>query len=932
MSRAAALVQTFIRCHREIALFCGRTMEGRLRAWSRAASGAIIIVSAFVRCAPAAEQSDDLSTLQQRVEKLGESLRQSQKLSDDLDAARHSLVQAEAEFGPNHLRIVPWLKKLSSLYLGQGRYDEAEPFIRRALAIEEHALGPNHQDVERDLNGLASVYRAERRYAEAEPLVKRALAIAEKARGPDHPDVASYLNDLAVLALDQNRYTDAESFSKRALAIDEKVPDPDERGIERDLSGLASVYRAERRYAEAEPLVKRALAIAETAHGPDQPDVASFLSDLASLYLHQNQYDDAQALFDRVLAIDEKAHGRKDPDPDGAASGLAELYILKHDVGRSRDFWERSMGFTARKNLFAKNDSERDEDNRKRWGYIKFASRVFSEYPTAAPNLPGILFEIAQWTQFPLVDESVHKMVWRSYWTNVNPRLAPLLRERQDLVEKGLSTYDAQHRVYEIDTQLKKSLPNFSDIEPIAGIQSVESIQARLRSDEVLLLFLDTPELKSWPEETFIWVVTKTDLRWVRSVLGTAALTREVAALRCGLDYAGSWIGSLCQDLLKVVYTPQDYKLGKPLPFDLARAHELYRALFGQIEDLIKDKHLLIVASGPLMQLPFQVLVTEPPKFATPTSFADYRDVAWLSRKYAISLMPTVSSLEALRGLDNESHASEPYIGFGNPLLEGEPMKYPDDIIRAKLAREAHCATASQQKIASVLDPELLTRMGVRSNGGLADLADIRSWAPLPEAADELCDVAQSVGVNPTTHVYLGERATEAQVKRLSDSGTLAKYRIVHFATHGSLAGELSGMSEPGLLLTPPDKASENDDGYLAASEIAKLKLNADWVILSACNTAAGRAKGAEALSGLAASFFYAGARSLLVSHWEVASEPTVKLITKAVDELKRDPNIGRAEALRRSMVSMIANGKNYEAHPAFWAPFVLVGEGGADR
>jgi CHAT domain-containing protein len=134
------------------------------------------------------------------------------------------------------------------------------------------------------------------------------------------------------------------------------------------------------------------------------------------------------------------------------------------------------------------------------------------------------------------------------------------------------------------------------------------------------------------------------------------------------------------------------------------------------------------------------------------------------------------------------------------------------------------------------------------------------------------------------------------------------------------------------LLLTPPDKASETDDGYLSASEIAGLKLDADWVILSACNTAAGDARGAEALSGLARALFYAGARSLLVSHWEVASEPTVKLITKAVDELKRNPKIGRAEALRRSMLAMIDTRKDYEAHPAFWAPFVLVGEGAIAR
>ena len=150
-------------------------------------------------------------------------------------------------------------------------------------------------------------------------------------------------------------------------------------------------------------------------------------------------------------------------------------------------------------------------------------------------------------------------------------------------------------------------------------------------------------------------------------------------------------------------------------------------------------------------------------------------------------------------------------------------------------------------------------------------------------------------------------------------------------ATHGILAGELTGTHEPGLILTPPETASEADDGYLSASEIATLKLDADWVVLSACNTAAGGATNAEALSGLGRAFIYAGARSLLVSHWAVDSDATVKLITGAVSET-RDPKVGRSEAMRRSMLALIDKGSNEEAHPAYWAPFVVVGEGATGR
>ena len=193
----------------------------------------------------------------------------------------------------------------------------------------------------------------------------------------------------------------------------------------------------------------------------------------------------------------------------------------------------------------------------------------------------------------------------------------------------------------------------------------------------------------------------------------------------------------------------------------------------------------------------------------------------------------------------------------------------------------------------------------------------------------KLCNVAKAVGATEAD-ICLGARASEGEIKRLSEAGTLRSYRIVHFATHGALAGEISVSAEPGLLLTPPEKGTEVDDGYLSASEIAALKLDADWVILSACNTAAAEAKGAEALSGLARAFFYAGARALLVSHWAVDAEATVKLVTGAVERMASDRTVGRAEAMRQSMLAMIDKGETYEAHPKFWAPFVVVGEGAA--
>ncbi|MBM3539198.1 MAG: CHAT domain-containing protein, partial [Alphaproteobacteria bacterium] len=150
----------------------------------------------------------------------------------------------------------------------------------------------------------------------------------------------------------------------------------------------------------------------------------------------------------------------------------------------------------------------------------------------------------------------------------------------------------------------------------------------------------------------------------------------------------------------------------------------------------------------------------------------------------------------------------------------------------------------------------------------------------------------------------------------------------------GLMAGELSDIGEPALVLTPPSKASSDDDGVLTASEIAGLQLDADWVILSACNTAAADGTpGAEGLSGLARAFFYAGTRALLVSHWAVLSDATVKLTTKMLGESAVDSTLPRSEAHRRAMLALAADAENpHYAHPMFWAPFVVVGEGGAPQ
>jgi CHAT domain-containing protein len=640
------------------------------------------------------------------------------------------------------------------------------------------------------------------------------------------------------------------------------------------------------------------------------------------------------------------------------------LYFVQRDWVRAADFWRRSTGVIVSRAqrgtlargqaLTGKQKSEAEQLSHRFWGLVKVAYRLASKERNSDAKLRAEMFQTAQWAQSSEAAQSLRQMAARG--AKGDSRLAGLVRERQDLVTDWqqrdrarsaavaqapdkrnrqaettnvarLSAIDA--RIAEIDNRLNTDFPDYAAFVSPSPL-SVEGVQAQLRPDEALILILDTPEWEPTPEETFLWVVTKSEARWVRSDVGTRALRREVAAPRCGLDYDGAWgvAGSPCPELLKVTYTATDHLLGKPLPFHLARAHALYKALFGDVEHLIKSKHLLIVPSGALNALPFQVLVTEKPADALPSTNAGYANVAWLGTRNALTVLPAVSSLKALRADAKAIRATDAYIGFGNPLLTG-----PDGTDKGAWERQ-HCQQPESNKGVRVAQAGRAPALAPLLKGGLANVEGLRRQYALPETAEELCAVARARGMSdPDRVVNLGARATEARVKALSADGTLARAGVVHFATHGLVAGETAlfadNHAEPALLLTPPETASEEDDGLLTASEVTALKLDADWVILSACNTAAGDSVGGDALSGLARAFFYAGARALIVSHWYVDSEATVALITRAFDALKADPKIGRAEALRRGMAALIASGER-TAHPSAWAPFVVVGEGGA--
>jgi CHAT domain-containing protein len=253
----------------------------------------------------------------------------------------------------------------------------------------------------------------------------------------------------------------------------------------------------------------------------------------------------------------------------------------------------------------------------------------------------------------------------------------------------------------------------------------------------------------------------------------------------------------------------------------------------------------------------------------------------------ALILLPSVVALEQLRENIRPPQASKRFIGFGNPSFTGQAEE------RGNLRQV--------EQVCDQVNPEL-----------------IRQLEALPETAEELRRLANSVG-SSGSRLVLGDQARVETVQ----AADLQDYQIIAFATHALLPSADDCLPEPAIALTPsPEEGGRN--GLLYASDIAGLKLDASWVVLSACSTGGEGRLGGESLSGLATAFFYAGARALQVSHWAVYSSPTVILTTGTFDRYTRNPGRGRAEALRQTQLAMLEDSET--AHPVFWGAFTLVG------
>lgn len=853
------------------------------------------------------------------------------------------------------------LQAQGELAFRQARSRDAADYYRQALQLREKLLGVASIETAQSTVALASAMKGLHDFVAAEELYRSGFAMYEAHVGLEHPIIATLLNNIGQMYYLQGRFADAEKILLRALEIKRKFYAPGTLTFAETYNHLGYLYYLQKKDIKAADLFDQAVAIWSkpeykrdryrlsaavwrsvikarsgqeqialqelqvalqeliAIYGSESVSVAQVHQEIAHIQEQLGQPDKAEKSYRQGLRAAASLGNGDRLEQILINSDLAALQAGRGDLEAGlltardaikgiRKRIERYSGERALKlinelaslreaaithiDIVAQLQKGKDNQDRQELLEESFTTAQVAR----SSNVALALSRMAQ--RFAAGDGPLAELVRKQQglqlrWQEIDGLLIAAIEkpptERNSASEAALRSNQKQieKQLVSLDTQIQQDYPEYAALAR-PEVLSIKQVQQLLKPDEAMLVYL------LGERRGFAWSITPKSAELHRLAIGRGELSDAVKELRTTLTPDA--ISSL-SDI-------------RPVPMTLA--HGMYQRLMeAPLVSAARAGHVMVVADGPMQSLPLSVLVTRLPDQPIKT-LEQHRDVAWLVKEKAISILPDVGSLRMLRltlTTKNQATAGN-YLGIGDPALK-EAAK------TIALRSKQHVATRGASTLRSIIG----------ANRAAVDIDMVASLEELPDTADELKTIGKIMDPK-NARLYLRDQATQETVEKLK----LDNYRVVQFATHGLMAGDFQGLFEPALVMTPTlSEVVQEGDGLLTSSEITDLKFNADLIVLSACNTAASDGTpGAEGMSGLGRAFFYAGGRSLLLTHWSVLSDAAVSLTTGMFDHMNRDKAINKAEAMRRSKIDLInSKDKPYYAHPLFWAPFVIVGEAG---
>ena len=773
----------------------------------------------------------------------------------------------------------------------------------------------------RELN-LANVLLRQRKLTDAEFYARKSITLSLSSFGSNSIEVARGLRSLAVIVNEQGRYPEAVLLSKAALTTVRAAGATGANGtLALALRSLGTALVADGKYVEAnqvfEEMASGIKTDADMAKSYQFGDLDWVLAMLKTGKFNQ-AFDMSSAMLKRLeLSSDKNSPRAAMVRAFEAASLQAEGKWSEADVA-----YKASVPILIDQ---ARNDAENDTSSIKQQqrmtflleSYLASLAHIAKTDPSQVASVAAQAFQVADIARGSGVQRALTASAARA--SIKDPQLAGLARQEQDLqrrintlselltglrsappdqqlpavqgkVRSDIETFKSQREA--LKKEIEKKFPDYAElVEPKPA--TIERTQRLLKPDEVLVSWYFAENVG------YVWAISKQGApQFSQLPIGRKQMAKEVAQLRKALDPGVSTIDEIP-------------------PFDVALAYKLYQQILAPVEAGFKGKKvMLVVPHAELGQLPISLLVTQAtnqPAKGGPIAFSAYKTVPWLTRDIAVAQIPSVTALTALRSLPEGNPNRKSFVGFGDPYF-----------------------SSAQEKSAQKNNPTQLATRGIplklRSAPKTAGVssAELALLPRLPDTSLEIEEIARVVGAQ-SSDIFLHKQASVKQVTSMD----LSDRKVIMFSTHGLVPGELNGLTQPALAMSSPEVTGDQDDGLLTMDKVIALKLDADWVVLSACNTAAGEGSGSEAVSGLGRAFFFAGAKALLVSNWPVDSVASRQLMTDLFKRQQQTQGLTKSEALRQAMLNQIDQGGMKEggtmkysyAHPLFWAPFVVVGD-----
>jgi CHAT domain-containing protein/tetratricopeptide (TPR) repeat protein len=767
----------------------------------------------------------------------------------------------------------------------QSKLIESELEVRRALVDFLRLQGVDGPKTAHTVLILADVLQAQGRYKDAQKLAEMALDIY--VRGGVHTTLhPEAYQRIAVAQASQGQWKQAMATYDRLKAAVADDPVARQRYYDTNLDLAVALLRGGQS-AQAIPILEDVIK-KKTASGEGEYAVAEATGFLGAAYAASGRDAEALASLRAVMPLllsADNAAAREEGQVDQVQrrQAIVDSYFVLLTRVRGTDL-EKTAGIDAADEAFRMADIAR----------AKSVHSAIAATSARAASGDAALTELIRQTQ-----DSDQQLAAMSGMLKSILDGAADQQDQKAIAQLRSDMGRLQQARKTLRSEIERRFPQYAQLINPKPVGIAET-RARLQDGEVLVSTYFTGG------KGYVWAVPKDGaVAFAAAAASEAEITQLVDRVHRSVNAEAASISEIPA-------------------FDVGVAHSLYAALLEPVAAGWRNaKDMVVVPHGTLGRLPFSLLVTkattQPEEKPDAPRFAGYREVPFLIRDVAVTHVPSVTAFVSLRSVPPAAAGRKPFIGFGDPWFSKE---------------QAEAALRSQEEakiqLASAAAP-IVMRAAPKTQG--LPSAELAQLPRLPDTATEVREIARALGADPDADVILGTKASEKAVRSMK----LDDRRVVMFATHGLIPGELDGLNEPALALASPEIRGVEGDGLLTVDKILSLKLDADWVVLSACNTAAGEGGGAEAVSGLGRAFFYAGARALLVTHWPVETVSARKLTTDLFRRQAASQSLSRAAALREAAVEMIGKGEHTDdtgkplfvySHPLFWAPFALIGDG----